>query len=27
MWNPFTFREEPYDYQAALRYARQLLEQ
>jgi len=27
MWNPFTLREEPYEYQAALRYARQLLEQ
>jgi hypothetical protein len=27
MWNPATLQEEPYEYQAALRYARQLMEQ
>jgi len=27
MWNPFTLQEEPFEYQAAMRYARQLKEQ
>jgi len=25
MWNPFTLKEEPYEYQAAMRYARELM--